>query len=85
MPALHKKGDKVTIYQLSHSRGLMVEGTATIRKVLDPDGDMEHYMVKFDKDRDRSSYERFVDREGQEMPPEQYIEMFNARLGIKAA
>jgi hypothetical protein len=85
MQALWKKGDTVTIYQLSPSKGLLVEGRATVAKVLD--ASMEHYMVRFhrkDGTVERESYERFIDRDGQTGDPQDYIKAFNAKLGIAA-
>ena len=86
MKPLWKKGDVVTVYQLTYGSGLIVEGKATIVKVLDRP--MEHYMVRFhrkDGKLEREAYERFIDREGQEKPAEEYIKEFNQRIGFKAA
>lgn len=77
---LHKIGSKVTIFQLSPSKGLFVEGVATVREVLD--ADMEHYMVEFKGDHGQT-YERFIDRDGQ-TDPQAYIKTFNARIGVPA-
>lgn len=88
MKPLWKKGDVVTIYQLSYSKGLTVEGKATVVKPLDPEGGNEHYMVRFhrkDGKLDREAYERFIDREGQAGDEQDYIKAFNAKCGIVAA
>lgn len=79
-----KKGDVVNIYQLSHSKGLIFEGRATVAKTLD--AAMDHYMVRFHKKDGtvaRETYERFIDREGQGDPSD-YIEQFNKRLTTAA-
>lgn len=85
MEALWKKGDDVTIFQLSWNKGLFVEGRAKITKVMG--GSNEHYMVRFYKKNgktlERESYERFIDREGQ-TDPDEYIKKFNARIGVGA-
>jgi hypothetical protein len=86
MKPLWKKGDVVTIYQLSHSKGLTVEGKATVVKPLG--GSNEHYMVRFhrkDGKIEREAYERFIDREGQEGNEQDFIKAFNAKCGIVAA
>lgn len=87
MKPLWKKGDVVTIYQLSWSTGLLVEGKATVVKPIGGDGS-EHYIVRFhrkDGRVEREAYERFIDREGQTGNPQDYIKAFNARCGIEAA
>lgn len=84
---LWKKGDVVTIYQLSYSKGLLVEGKATVVKALDQDGGSEHYMVRFhrkDGKLEGEAYERFIDREGQTGNEQDYIKAFNAKCGIAA-
>lgn len=84
MKPLWKKGDVVTIYQISPREGLFVEGKATVVKPLDIR--MEHYMVRFhrkDGKPEREAYERFIDRDGQ-ADPQAYIKEFNARCGFAA-
>ena len=72
-----KPGDEVTIFQMHPSKGLVIEGAATIRKkVRDVD---EQYLVTFTTE-PGEEYERFVDREGQENPPK-YVRDFNKRIG----
>jgi len=83
MKPLWKKGDVVTIYQMS-PKGLIVEGRATVEKPLD--ASMEHYMVRFhrkDGKLEREAYERFIDRDGQG-DSATYIVEFNKRLGCAA-
>jgi hypothetical protein len=82
MKAIHtfKPGDDVTIFQMSPSKGLFIEGLATVRKrVANVD---EQYVVVFADER-HETYERFIDREGQKNP-EKYVREFNKRIGIKA-
>lgn len=85
MDYLHKKGNVVNVYQLSNSKGLLFEGRA---KIVRPVGSVgaERYTVQFlDKDGKPAlgeKYERFIDREGQEYSPEEYIRNFNKRIGI---
>lgn len=83
---LFKKGDVVTIFQMSPSKGLLVEGKATIVRPLSPSD--EHYMVRFFDKSGRpepgEGYERFIDREGQDNP-QAYIKAFNKRIGYAAA
>ncbi len=74
-------GDRVTIFQMSPSKGLLIEGKATIRSRVD-DVD-EQYVVKFDQDRPTETYERFVDAQGQ-ADPAKYVREFNTKIG-KAA
>jgi hypothetical protein len=89
MKHLHNKGDVVNVFQLSMSKGLLLEGKATIVKPIGEAQD-EHYMVTFHSDLNKyprgrcPSYERFIDREGQD-DALAYIEAFNKRLGLKAA
>lgn len=87
MTPLWKKGDVVTIYQLTFGKGLMVEGKAIVVKPLD--SSMEHYMVRFYRKKDgkleREAYERFIDREGQGCDPQTYITAFNKKIGVQAA
>jgi hypothetical protein len=88
MKPLWKKGDVVTIYQLSMAKGLMVEGKATVLKSLGGDGGHEHYMVRFHGKNGKPSlgeeYERFIDRDGQTGDPQDYIKVFNKKCGIAA-
>jgi hypothetical protein len=88
MKHLHKKGDVVNIFQMSVHKGLMFEGRATVLKPTGSVGD-EYYLVRFhgrdDKPELGEEYERFVDRSGQEMPPEEYIAKINRDLNITAA
>jgi hypothetical protein len=69
---------------MSPAHGLMVEGKASIVNLADAD---EYYEVRFDSDLaeysradDCPTYERFIDREGQE-DPEAYRRAFNKRIG----
>ena len=72
----YRAGDVVTVFQMSSSRGLRVEGKATIRKrVAELD---EQYRVEF-ANKPGMTYERFVDSWGQE-DPEKYLRDFNNRL-----
>lgn len=82
MKPLWKKGDTVTIFQLSHSKGLFIEGKAKIVKPLDKNGG-EHYEVRFENEPD-ATYQRFVDRQGNEQDPAAYVAEFNKRLNITA-
>lgn len=87
MASVHsfKKGDVVTIFQMSPSKGLFIEGDALIVKVL-PVTD-EHYKVRFYRKSngqiERESYERFVDRDGQS-DPVAYVREFNRKIGVAA-
>jgi hypothetical protein len=68
-------GDVVTVFQISPSNELVIEGKATIRKsVADVD---EQYRVEF-ANKPGVTYERFVDNWGQD-DPEKYIQDFNRR------
>ena len=70
----YKAGDVVTVFQISSSNELVIEGKATIRKmVADVD---EQYSVKF-ANKPGVTYSRFVDTWGQD-DPEKYLEDFNA-------
>jgi hypothetical protein len=72
-------GERVWVFQMSHSKGLFLEGRATIvRRVDDVD---EQYIVRFDEEK-AETYERFIDREGQENP-QQYIREMNNKLGLR--
>jgi hypothetical protein len=64
----YKAGDVVTVFQISASNELVIEGKATIRKrVADVD---EQYRVEF------------IDSWGQD-DPEKYIQDFNRRSARK--
>lgn len=79
-----KAGDVVTIFQMHPRKGLMIEGKATIVKLIP--GVDEHYMVRFPGARslgESETYERFVDRDGQ-TDPNAYIVEFNKRIGYAA-
>ena len=87
MQHLFTKGAVVNIFQMSHNKGLLFEGKATVLKPVG-DGSDEHYMVRFHggdgKPARGADYERFIDRDGQE-DSDQYIREFNKRIGYKAA
>lgn len=88
MKHLLKKGAVVNIFQMSYSEGLLFEGKATVVKPVG-NGIDEHYMVRFHADVGKyngptPTYERFIDREGQE-DAQAYIKAFNKKLGLKAA
>jgi len=71
-------GKIVTVFQMHFSKGLTIEGQAAIVDlVADVD---DQYIVRFRGDDDDQTYERFVDRFGQENP-EQYVREFNQRIG----
>lgn len=70
-------GDRVTIFQMSASKGLLIEGRASIVEIV-PDVD-EAYVVRFDNE-PSETYGRFVDVEGQN-DPEEYIRYFNKKIG----
>lgn len=76
-----KKGDEVTVFQMSPSKGLFIEGAATVRKIV-KDVD-EQYEVEFTSEPGQT-YQRFIDRDGQENPPK-YVREFNKRIGIGEA
>ena len=72
----YKAGDVVTVFQISSSKELVIEGKATIRKrVSDIDG---QYRVEF-ANKPGVTCERFVDSWGQD-DPEKYLREFNSRL-----
>src|SRR5215472_324872 len=72
----YKVGDVVTVFQVSASKELVIEGKATIRKrVAEVD---EQYRVEF-VNKPGATYERFVDSWGQD-DPEKYLRDFNNRL-----
>jgi len=82
MPTVHSfdLGDYVSVFQMHPSKGLLLEGRAAIvDKVDDVD---EQYVVRFENEQDET-YERFVDREGQE-DPTRYIREFNKKIGYAA-
>ena len=72
--------DVVTIFQMSPSKGLFIEGEATVRECIS-DVD-EQYLVSFDTE-PNETYERFVDVQGQDGPAN-YVREFNRKIG-KAA
>lgn len=73
-------GDRVRIYQMHPSRGLLFEGWAWIVELADAD---EYYEVRFDNEPDET-YHRFVDRDGQTQDdPADYIREFNLKIGYK--
>lgn len=85
MKPLWKNGDVVNIFQMSSSKGLLLEGRATVVKPTGDGGD-EHYMVCFhgkDGKPERESYERFIDRDGQD-DAAAYIREFSKRIGFAA-
>ena len=72
----YKAGDVVTVFQVSASQELIIEGKATIcKRVAEVD---EQYKVEF-ADKPGVTYERFVDSWGQD-DPEKYLRDFNNRL-----
>ena len=72
----YKPGDVVTVFQISGSKELVIEGKATIRKrVAEVD---EQYKVEF-AHKPGVTYERFVDSWGQD-DPEKYLQDFNSRF-----
>ena len=74
----HDAGERVWIYQMHASKGLLLEGRATVVSRVD-DVD-EQYVVRFDNE-PNETYEQFIDREGQEVEPAVYIASFNKRIG----
>jgi hypothetical protein len=70
-------GERVWIFQMSHSKGLLIEGRANI--VSRVPGIDEQYVVRFDNE-PGETYERFVDSWGQENP-EKYVRDFNKKIG----
>ena len=79
LPHQYKDGDVVTVFQMSPSNELVIEGKATIRKrVAEVD---EHYRVEF-VNKPGATYQRFVDSWGQD-DPEKYIQDFNRRSARK--
>lgn len=71
-------GEIVTVFQMSPSKGLLIEGRAYIAKLEDMD---EYYGVRFRNEEGRAVYTRFVDVEGQ-ADPVQYVLDTNKKLGI---
>jgi hypothetical protein len=74
---------------MSPSKGLFIEGNATVHSLLGSSAD-EYYMVHFHSDEKHHQrltscpkYERFIDREGQD-DPEAYIKAFNKKIGYAA-
>ena len=71
----YKAGDVVTVFQISASNELVIEGKATIsKKVAEVD---EQYRVEF-ANKPGMTHIRFVDSWGQDNP-EKYIQDFNRR------
>jgi hypothetical protein len=71
----------VTVFQISTSNELVIEGKATIRKkVAEVD---EHYSVEF-ANKPGVTYQRFVDCWGQD-DPGKYVQDFNRRAARKMA
>lgn len=70
-------GERVWIFQMSPAKGLMIEGRATVVELVE-DVD-EQYVVRFENE-PGETYERFIDREGQE-DPQAYQRAFNKRIG----
>ncbi len=72
----YKPGDVVTVFQISSTNELIIEGKATIRKkVVEVD---EQYRVEF-ANNPGVTCERFVDNWGQD-DPEKYVQDFNRRF-----
>ncbi len=70
----YEPGDVVTVFQVSPTNELIIEGKATIRKrVAKVD---EQYRVEF-ANKPGVIYERFVDSWGHD--PEKYVQDFNRR------
>lgn len=66
-----------TIFQMSPSKGLFIEGKAyVLSRVKDVD---EQYHVRFGNEAE--TVERFIDRDGQK-DPEAYVKAFNKRMGM---
>jgi hypothetical protein len=77
----YKAGDVVTVFQISASNELVIEGKATIRKrIADVD---EQYRVEF-ANKPGVTYQRFIDSWGQDNP-EKYVQNFNRRAARKMA
>lgn len=73
-------GEYVTVFQMSPSKGLFIEGRAAIVEIVE-DVD-EQYVVRFENE-PGETYERFVDWQGQENPAK-YVSDFNRKIGIRA-
>ena len=72
----YKSGDVVTVFQISPTNELVIEGKATVRtKVAEVD---EYYRVEFD-DKPGVTHQRFIDSWGQD-DPEKYVQDFNRRF-----
>ena len=81
MPHQYNAGDVVTVFQISPSNELVIEGKATIRKrVAEVD---EQYRVEF-ANKPGVTYVRFVDSWGQD-DPEKYVQDFNRRFAREIA
>ena len=71
----YKAGDVVTVFQISSSNELVIEGRATVRKrVAEVE---EQYRVEF-ANKPGVIYQRFVDSWGQD-DPVKYVQDFNRR------
>ena len=77
----YKAVDVVTVFQISSSKELVIEGKATIRKRL-ADVD-EQYRVEF-ANKPGVTCQRFVDSWGQD-DPEKYVKDFNRRFARRRA
>jgi hypothetical protein len=76
IPHQYKDGDVVTVFPISPSNELVIEGRATIRKrVAEVDG---HYRVEF-TNKPGVTCQRFIDSWGQD-DPEKYVQNFNRRF-----
>ena len=71
----YKAGDLVTVFQISPSNELVIEGKATIRKRIAEVG--EQYRVEF-VNKPGMTHARFIDCWGQD-DPEKYLQDFNRR------
>lgn len=71
-----KKGEVVTIFQMSH-KGLMIEGDALIEKVIAGE---DRYVVRFYRKSngqlERDKFERYADPNGQADPVD-YVKQVN--------
>ena len=77
----YKAGDVVTVFQISPSNELVIEGKATIRKrVAEVD---EQYRVEF-ANKPGVTCQWFVDSWGQD-DPEKYVKDFNRRFARRRA
>lgn len=75
-----KVGTKVWIFQMSASKGLLIEGQAKIVGAVP--GVDEYYDVIFDNE-PGEVYQRFIDRDGQ-LHPDGYVAEFNKKIGYAA-